>query len=189
VRKLSSAILIFILLFNLFGYRFVADYIQAKNDKQLEARLDDNRFDNSQLIELKVPINLPYQTTWSDFERYNGEVEINGILYKYVKRKVVNDTLVLLCIPNHEKMDLRDAKNDFFKNTNDLAQSNGSKKSDNSKAVDFKKLVTEYDQHSNLLSARKANYDQRIFGYTKLVVNLPSSPHISPEQPPDLISA
>ena len=82
----------------LFGYRFVADYMQQRSDKQLEAHLDKNNYKESELIELKVPIHLPYQTTWAEFERYDGEVELNGILYKYVKRKVVNDTLVLLCI-------------------------------------------------------------------------------------------
>src|SRR6185295_4704314 len=101
---------------------------------QLEARLDKDHYNESELIELKVAIHLPYQTSWSHFERYDGEVQLNGILYKYVKRKVINDTLVLLCIPNQEKMNLQTAKNDFFKNTNDLANTD-SKKSGNSKTI------------------------------------------------------
>lgn len=189
MRKIASAILIFVLLFNLFGYRFVADYIQAKNDRQLEARLDNNRFDESQLIELKVPIHLPYQTSWPDFERYDGEVELNGILYKYVKRKVANDTLILLCIPNQQKMNLQTAKNDFFKTTNDLAQNNNSKKSGDSKTVDFSKLVSEYDEQTYRFNVHTVNYLQENFGLACLATNLFSSPHISPEQPPDFTGA
>src|ERR1044071_4598320 len=148
VRKIASATLIFILLFNLFGYRLVVDYLQHKSDTRLEARLDKNNYNESELIELKIPIHLPYQTSWAEFERYDGEVQLDGVLYKYVKRKVINDTLVLLCIPNHQKMELQTAKNDFFKNTNDLAQNNSSKKSDNSKTLSFKKLMSEYDDQT-----------------------------------------
>jgi hypothetical protein len=189
VRKIASAILIFILLFNLFGYRFISDYLQKKSDTQLEVRLDNNKYDESQLIELKIPIHLPYQTSWSQFERYDGEVQLNGILYKYVKRKVVNDTLVLLCIPNHQKMELQTAKNDFFKNTNDLAQNNGSKKSDNSKNISFKKLISEYDEQSfGIKPVSLFSYLPK-YGFTYLVINTVNSPHLSPEQPPEFLSA
>ncbi|MEO6452704.1 MAG: hypothetical protein ABIN97_01465 [Ginsengibacter sp.] len=188
MRKITSATLIFIMLFNLFGYRFVVDYIQVKNDDNLEARLDDSRFDESQLIELKVPIHLPYQTTWSDFERYDGEVELDGVLYKYVKRKVINDTLVLLCIPNHQKMNLQTAKDEFFKNTTDLAQNKDSKKSDNSKSGAFKKLMSEYDGFLYFFKTASVSNFQT-FPPNCLVQNLLSSPHITPEQPPDFTNA
>lgn len=188
MRKTTSAILIFILLFNLFGYRFVVDYIEAKNDIQLEARLDNNHFDESQLIELKVPIHLPYQTSWADFERYDGEIELDGVLYKYVKRKVINDTLVLLCIPNQQKMNLQTAENEFFKNTNDLANTS-SKKSGDSKTIAFKKLVSEYEEHSNVFNAISLDNNQNDFGFVNLGTKLLSNPRISPEQPPDFTGA
>lgn len=187
MRKFASAILIIILLFNLFGYRLVSDYFEAKNDILLEARLDDNRYDESQLIELKIPVNMPYQTSWAEFERYDGEVELDGVLYKYVKRKVDNDTLILLCIPNHKKMDLQTAKNEFFKNTNDLAQNSSSKKPSGSKTISFKKLMSEYDDHSYAFSAGLITLNLQNRGFAYLVTSLLSSPHISPEQPPEHI--
>lgn len=189
MRKIASAILIVILLFNLFGYRFISDYLQYKSDARLEARLDKSNYNESELIELKIPVHLPYQTTWAEFERYDGEVQLNGILYKYVKRKVINDTLVLLCIPNHGKMDLQTARDDFFKNTNDLAQNNSSKKSDNSKTISFKKLMSEYDEQSFGFNASSIYSANQNFGFNYAVKNLSNSPHVSPEQPPDFISA
>jgi hypothetical protein len=189
VRKLTSAILIFVLFFNLFGYRFIADYLQHKSDKHLEARLDKNNYNESELLELKIPLHLQYQTSSSAFERYDGEVKLNGVLYKYVKRKVINDTLVLLCIPNLQKMELQTAKNDFFKNTNDLAQNNSSKKSDNSKPVSFQKLTSEYEQQSFGFNTGSMSRISQNFGLNYLEKNLTSSPHVSPEQPPDFISA
>jgi len=189
VRKIASAILICILFFNLFGYRFVSNYLQKKYDIQLESRLDKNHYNEADLVELKIPIHLAYQTSWSQFERYDGEVELNGILYKYVKRKVTNDTLVLLCIPNQQKMDLLTARDDFFKNTNDLTQNNSSKKSDNSKNISFKKLLSEYDEQSFNVNANSIHTGNRNFGFGYLAENPVNSPHLSPEQPPEFISA
>lgn len=163
--------------------------MQQKVSHQLEATLDKNLYDESQLIELKVPINLPYQTNWSAYQRFDGEIEIGGMLYKYVKRKVANDTLYLMCIPNTKKMNLETAKNDFFKLSNDLTQDNNSKKSDNSKTISFKSLQGEYDEYSFQLNALFALENINNLWPLTGSINLLSSPHISPEQPPDLLGA
>lgn len=178
----------FILLFNLVGYRFVVDYMQQKSDEALEARLDLDDYNESELIEIKIPVNMPYQTSWSEYERYDGEVEMDGISYKYVKRRLLNDTLYLRCIPNTQKMRLQTAKNDFFKNNNDIAQNNSSKKSDNAKSLALKKLICEYDEHTFSFNAGALSITQRSFGRC-LVKGIISSAHISPEQPPDLLVA
>ena len=188
MKKIVSALLIFLLLFNWFGYNLVVNYLQQKSDIHLEALLDNNEYNDAQLIELKVPTHLPYQTSWASFERYDGEVEMNGILYKYVKRKVANDTLYLMCIPNTKKMNLETARDDFFKNTNDVSQNNNSKKSDNSKSS-FKNLLSEYDGYSFILNLNVSDRPSDNFHHTTQVNNVLSAPHISPEQPPDIISA
>ena len=162
--------------------------MQQKASDQLEARLDKNLYDESQLIELKVPMNLPYQTNWSAYQRYDGEIEVEGIMYKYVKRKVANDTLYLMCTPNTKKMNLETAKNDFFKLSNDL-QNNNSKKSDNSKTISFKSLQGEYDEYSFALNTLNINDDKMNSWSPTNSENLISSPHVSPEQPPDLLVA
>jgi hypothetical protein len=162
--------------------------MQQKLNDQLEVRLDNNAYDESHLIELKIPIHLPYLTTWSSYQRYNGEIEINGILYKYVKRKVANDTLFLMCIANTKKMHLETAKDDFFKISNDLMQNNNSKKSDNSKSA-FKNLQGEYDRYSFVLNTISPVDGPQHCWLPVQSQNLPSSPHISPEQPPDLLYA
>ena len=187
MKKITALFFLSLFLFNLFGYRLAVDYMQQKINDQLETRLDNNAYDESQLVELKIPIHLPYQTSWSSYQRYNGEIEINGILYKYVKRKVANDTLFLMCIANTKKMHLETAKDDFFKLSNDLMQNNNSKKSDNSKSA-FKNLQGEYDRYSFALTINPV-YGRPISWLPVPSQNLLSSPHISPEQPPDLLDA
>ena len=185
MKKVTAIFFLFLFAFNWFGYRLYYDYLQHKTNENLEALLDNNSYDESQLMELKIPVDLPYQTSWASYERYDGEITVNGTSYKYVKRKLSNDTLYLMCITNTKKMRLETAKNDFFKVTNDLSQNDNSKKSDNSKSITFKNLQGEYDEYSFKLNSFITGASTCNFLFSRDSDNLISSPHISPEQPPD----
>ena len=122
-----------LLFFNWYGYRILTSWLEARADHQLEARLDINSYDESQLISFKVPsTHLAYYNTSNQFERVDGQIEIGGVRYKYVKRRLFNDSLEVLCIPNQAAMRLQTAKNDFFKGVNDIRQDNGQSKKSNS---------------------------------------------------------
>jgi hypothetical protein len=84
---------------------------------------------------LKIAVNVPYQTSRNAYERYDGEIKVDGAIYKYVKRKIVNDTLYVLCYPNAQKMHLETAKNSFFKLTNDLQQNDNGNNNGHFKSV------------------------------------------------------
>lgn len=186
MKKLTAIFLIVIFLFNIGGYRLWFYFEQQRSDNQIEVLLDKEQYNEAELITIKMPLSLPYQGDTREFERISGEINFNGKIYKYVKRKIEKGELVLLCLPDKNKMQLEKAQEDFFKNTNDLAQSSQSKKSDNSKNISFKKTASEYDQ--NLFSFKINSLDDipGNFGLYK-VENLLSSPHISPEQPPDVV--
>lgn len=187
MKKITAIFLLLIFLFNIGGYRLWYYYAQQQSDKQLEASLDKNEYDEADLITVKVPLSLPYQTNWKEFERVDGEINIKGKIYKYVKRKVENGELVLLCIPDHNKMQLETAKDDFFKSVNDLIQNNSSKKSTDSKSTAFKNLLSEYCQHTIDINKISIYDSRQVFRLSYTAENLISSPHISPEQPPDFI--
>ena len=123
MRSIASIFILAILLFNWFGYRLVISVMETRADQQLEAQFDENKYDESQLISIKIPVRyLPYFSNSSSFERVDGQIEIKGVQYKYVKRRIFNDSLEMLCIPNHMAMVLQTAKNEFFKFSNDLQQ-------------------------------------------------------------------
>ena len=149
MKRIASILLLGILLFNWVGYRLVSHYLEEQANAKLEAQLDNNNYDESQLIEIKVPLNLPYQPDWKEFERYDGDVEIDGIHYKYVKRKVFNGELILLCLPNKTKMNLQNASNDFFRLVNDLQHPGQGKDPNSGNGSAFKNMVTEYWQEQN----------------------------------------
>lgn len=144
MRKIAVILLLSLLLFNWFGYRIVTYHLQHKADRQLEAKLDIENYDVSQLIELKIPLNMPYQSNRPDFERVDGEIEIDGVLYKYVKRKVINDSLILLCLPNEQKMKIENAKDDFFKQVNDLHATSPNNAPGKNNASTFKNILSDY---------------------------------------------
>ena len=144
MKKLAAILLLLILAFNWYGYRLLSAYLEHEAAADMEVRLDLHHYNDEELIEFRVPLNLPYQTNWKEFERFDGEVEIAGVHYKYVKRKVEDGQLVVLCIPNETKMKLQTARDEFFKLVNDLSQP--AKKSDKSNPGVYKSLTTEYWQ-------------------------------------------
>jgi hypothetical protein len=144
LRKIAAILLICLLLFNWYGYRFVTNYLQKKADTQLEARLDVNDYDESQLIELRVELNIPYQYSWSNFERHSGEIELNGKIYAYVKRKIEDGYLVLKCIPNDVKQEIEKADNILFTINNGLDQEHNGKNNSPLNSI-FKSFFSDYD--------------------------------------------
>jgi hypothetical protein len=185
LKKITAIFFLILFSFNSFGYRLLFDYMQQKTDKKLEARIDNNTYDESQLIELKIPVNVAYQTSWTSYQRCDGEITIDGVIFKYVKRKLANDTLYLMCIPNSAKMRLEVAKNNFFKISNDLPNDSQSKKSD-SKTV-FKNLQTVYNESSFLTTINSPLPVYINLWLPDEILDLQNSFQISPEQPPDAI--
>jgi hypothetical protein len=140
LKKLTAILLLALFVFNAVGYRLLFNVLETNTDAAFTAKLDDGNYNEDELITVKVPVNMPYQVTRTDFERVDGEININGHIYKYVKRKVQNDTLTLLCIPHHEKTELQQKANEYAGKVNDLPSNDNNKK-----AEIFKQLTADFD--------------------------------------------
>lgn len=139
--------LLSLLAFNWIGYRVLSRFMESKADHALEASIEKSEYDESSLIEIRVPLNAPYLSGNStEFERFDGELELDGIHYKYVKRKVENGELVLLCLPNKSKTELQNSREEFFKLVNDLNRTQDKSKNTN---ATIKSVTTEYKKESN----------------------------------------
>ena len=187
MKQLSAILLIALFLFNLFGYRFVFDYAQQQSDVMLQATLDKAEYNEAELLTIKVPLSLPYVNSQANFERVDGEIEVNGKIYKYVKRKIADGQLVLLCIPDYNKMKLQNAKEEFYRYANDLVQNNNSKRSDHSKSVTFKKILNDFDTNENTNTTCVYGSLQTSYNHLARVTHLPTQPQTSPEQPPEML--
>jgi hypothetical protein len=124
LRKYASIILFLILLFNMVGYRAWFFYAEQKADAAMESRLDKEQYDENELVAVTIPLYNPYQTEQTPFERVNGEISFQGRMYKFVKRRISDGNLVLLCIPDSRKTVLKTAKSEFGNAVNDLTGSN-----------------------------------------------------------------
>lgn len=171
-----------LLLFNWCGYRLISSSLEMQADQHLEAQFDQNSYDESSLIAITVPLHLPYQVTNHEFKRVDGEISFNGIIYKYVKRRIVNDSMVVLCVPNHAKMKLVRSKDNFFAKTADLAQNKESKSKQSgsySKSVFSDAELKPFDWSPNLFaqSLRSIYFPHQL----SVVVHNSGSPGKPPE--------
>ncbi|MDR0793175.1 MAG: hypothetical protein LBE82_07685 [Chitinophagaceae bacterium] len=107
-------------MFTLVGYRFVADFLSDKYENELQAKLDVNDYNASDLISIKVPLSVPYGPNSPAFEKIEGSIEIDGISYQYVERRFYKDSLEVLCIPNRAKTNIRNARDAFAQLANDF---------------------------------------------------------------------
>ena len=156
--------------------------MQQKADAQLEAILDKKDINETDLFEIKMPLHLPYQTSWSNYERFDGEVKLDGIIYKYVKRKLTNDTLHLMCIKNTKKMEYENVKVNFYETTNDISSNNNNQRSS---TLLFKKLMIDSDNFSGNVSF-VIQLQQVQKQYLPFLHLFCTDAHlIAPKQPPD----
>ncbi|HET6253759.1 MAG TPA: hypothetical protein VFE32_06785 [Puia sp.] len=129
MKRLAAILLMGVLFFNWYGYQLLSNYWQNCAERRLEVSFDQNKYDESALISFKVPLtSLSYYNSAPGYERVNGQIDIGGVRYQYVKRRIFGDSLEVLCLPNMASIKLRTASNDFFRQVNDLQQQNQSKK-------------------------------------------------------------
>ena len=109
-----------ILLFNLAGYRILSGLLQDRAGIQLQSRVDRHQYDRAQLILVKVSAtHLSYYNPSPEFERVDGQIEIGGVPCQYVERRIFNDSLEFLCLPNQAALKIRASGEDYFKLVND----------------------------------------------------------------------
>lgn len=149
LNKIFAIIILSLHFFNIGGYELLFRFQQQKNSKQTSQKIEKGNYSNAELVLLKVPVAVPYSTEQSEYEQYDGEIEWGGAHYNYVKRKIQNDTLYLLCLPNERLTKLRKAQHTYADKVNDFPSSS-QKNNDGT----IKKIISsgEYDQVNYLYS-------------------------------------
>ncbi len=165
LRKIAVIPLLLIMLFNLFGYQLIVQLMQENVSSKLEASLDKNEYDEAKLIEIRIPLNMPYQERYTEFERHYGEITIDGELYNYVKRKIAGDVLILKCIPNISGQALNNIKHDIAKSNSaadaDRPEKNSPVKSFTKNSIDDfdgKHLFPQFSFAANSIESFYADY-------------------------------
>ena len=131
MKKIAAILLLALMVFNLAGYRWLFSAIEKKATAKLEQKISAGEYNDEQLVEIRIPLNMPYYSD-KDYENVYGETDFNGEHYRYVKRKVSGNTLYLLCLPNKEKTNIAKAEKEFTQAVNDVpANKQGSQQKNN----------------------------------------------------------
>lgn len=148
----------------------------------METTLNERSYNDDELLEIKLPLHLPYVTGYDEYERVSGHMIANGNYYNYVKRKIVSDTLYLYCIPNEHANILLDAKNEYGKQVNDLPVSQ--QESD----IPFKKGGTAF-QYQEKVPVYQIVAIGMLFKKQYRTISSPLSflPVAGPYQPPEVV--
>ena len=148
--------------------------------------LDKNDYDESLLYEIRVPLNMPYQSNNIDYERHYGEIEIDGKAYTYVKRKIEDGFLVLKCIANTGKLQIGKINTDLFKLANGLDQNRDGKKQ--SPGNFFKPILSDYINQSSQFNFSSFSLPEKKHGLGNNSMLLKGC-LLTPYHPPERLSA
>ena len=164
MKKITAILFLGIMLFNGFGYRILSNYFDQKASDHLVSLIEQNNYDESDLISVKTPINLPYYSNSPKFERVDGEMEINGIVYQYVERRVYNDSVEIRVLPNQDRLHIKNAKESFDKLASDFEQKLTEKKSVPVNKSSVKVINFDYIEQDNKWSLEKIITRKMVIG-------------------------
>jgi len=180
MKNVAAIFLIFILAFNLFGYRIMIASLEKRVDSIVERAIDNKEYTEAELIEIRIPLQMPYQERFTDFERHYGEITIDGKIYNYVKRKIEGDVLVVKCIANPAKQELKNTALELAKSNNDQYPENTGKKQTLSLQKNFK---ADYDDKNQFcfLTCLPASGNHAAYYNSSLTEILIPIPHQPPQ--------
>lgn len=182
MKRFFAIALLSIHLFNLGGYTLLYQYFIHRADVQMVKQVYDNKLDNTKLVELKIPVNMPTITDWSDYEVVAGQIQLKDAYYNYVRLRMTRDTMYFICFANTTKTRLVKANLITAKEISDVPltkKSDGASKKVNSLSeYNLQPFQYQYTVTGTLVTP----------GYRSVTARL-NDPYIeSPGKPPNFIS-
>jgi hypothetical protein len=148
LKRTVSILLLVVFLFNVGGYYLVYLGLHHRSDRLLSKKIEADDYNESETIELKIPVTLPYPIQQNGFERVDGRFEHNGNFYKLIKQKLENDTVYIVCIRDIDSKKLAKTFKDYVAKTNDLPASSKNTLNFFGKFLkDFETLESDLVQH------------------------------------------
>lgn len=95
-------------LFTLGGYQVIFSLLKKQADLHFAA--ESKKGDSGNTFTVEIDLNMPYQVQSSPAEPASGEIEVNGKIYRFVKRELTEGKLILLCVADDMKTKLHNAE-------------------------------------------------------------------------------
>lgn len=170
--------MLFAILFNLGGYGLFFKYMIDRSDSRIVDRINRNHYRASELVEVKIPVNLPTLQDWTEYEVVSGQVQFKNNKYNYAQIKMTRDTLYLLVIPNHDRSKLVNANIIYAKQVNDIPVNK------KSHLPLIKKSISESEYNYTTIRFNafapvedtKTGFDYAFFNIVKTALDVPVQP-------------
>ncbi len=110
MRILVSIFFSLLLLFSAGGFHPVISLLQHRADRKLESLLHESVYDEAKLREIRISVKQfsPQQPT--GYERHYGNIEVDGVLYCFIEKQTAGDSIILKCLPNPARQQLKDMR-------------------------------------------------------------------------------
>jgi hypothetical protein len=131
-------------------------------------KLDDDDYDKSETITVKIPITIPYATDSRDFERVDGTFEYQGEFYRLVKQRLISDTLHIVCVKDHQGKRINQAIESFVKTFTDKPVN------DQQNVQTFSDFIKDYLTTSISITSLSFGWQLEVAKVTSLAVFLPT---------------
>jgi hypothetical protein len=180
VRQITAILLIAVLATNWYGYDLLLPLLNNKENNTIAANFANGAYQENELLEIKVDLELPYATDWTSFEKINGTIVVQGVIYNFVERKMENGHMVYHCLPNYKSTALQNARDYFHTLVYNMEKQEDSKPvpaSQHTKKLNLETTVLAFENVesivANVSSAPKAF---PIGKYAEGFTHLPSQP-------------
>ena len=158
------------------GFYGVFIGLRYKTSQDLIQRLDADDYAEAETFTIKVPMTLPYQENQDTFERVNGEIEYHGNVYRFVKQKLLHDTLYIICLNDSQAKHINNAMHDYVKTFAD-------KTADSKQSIKVFSFIKDYLPTEILLTSDIAGWNHQL-SMNSLSKDLVLSTYISIQSPP-----
>lgn len=181
MKRFIAILLLNVHLFNLGGYHFVFQYLINQSDVQIVKQIYENKIDATKLVEIKIPVHMPGIHPWKSYVRLNGQLQLKGVYYNYLRYKMSPDTMSFICIANSVKTQLVTAGLVIAKELNDVPLS---KKGHDSSSL--KKVNVGGDYNFTVLHYQFTTFSTVLKAETSPIIYHLHHPYIeSPGKPPN----
>lgn len=102
LKKLIAITLLVSHLFSTGGYIAFYHYLKYRSDVFFNEQTAQNKYNKNDLVEIKIPIEMPNLSDWAAYENVSGTVQFEEASYNYVKMKMTRHAIYLMCVPNYK---------------------------------------------------------------------------------------
>ena len=171
-RSISFAFL-FLIGFNSIGYYSLLWVAQREASKQMSERLGEFTTDLGAHMLLTLPMN-DFTPNSANYEKADGDITYEGVVYHMVKKKVLNHLLYVLCIKDQKGTHLQQAMDDLS------GSASGDQSAPSNNATKFATSVAKYFFSEDYLTGSTA------VGWERVIAFGGSFVHYNQEIIPDL---